>query len=247
MKSVTLFYIAVVVTVCGFRAGAQAPAEPTPRPTPPSEPLLKQAPEYAAWTIVRQSIPDLGSQPPDAVIKAVATANKPDSLTTVTKTGSVRHQATTTKERAQEDIWYEHGNRIIMESVWKIPMFERAISSPNQPIGPDFPEFAWISPKNFIGTQTVGEATYFVFEAETTGGDAAAAKAFGYKLKTTRNRAFVDADMRLPWLLQTDNVLQRYVFQTPPSARLDVPAEYQAMFDTYEKKKTESSRKPLSP
>ncbi len=247
MKLPTLFCIAIWMAMCGSPTQAQEAAAPTPRPTPPSEPLLKQAPDFAAWTIVRQSIPSLGSQPPDAVMKAVATANKPDSLTTVTKTGSVRHQATTTKERAQEDIWYEHGNRIVMESVWKMPMFERASSLPNQPTGPDFPEVAWITPKSFVGTQTVGEATYFVFEAETTEGDAAAAKAFGYKLKTTHNRAFIDADTRLPWVLQMDNVLQRYVFQAAPTAMQAVPAEYQTMFDNYEKKKAESARKPVAP
>ena len=247
MKLRTLFYIAVSVTMAGWRADAQTAASPTPRPTPPSEPLLNPAPEYAAWTVVNQSIPNLGKQPPDEVIKAVATANKPDSLTTVTKAGQVRHQATTTKARAQEDVWYEHGNRVVMESMWKMPMFERAVNSPNQPAGPDFPEFAWITPRNFVGTQTVGQDTFFVFEGETTHGDAAAAKTFGYKLITTHNRAFVNADTRLPWLLQNDDVLQRYVFQNAPTAALDVPAEYQAMFDAFEKKKAEAARKPVAP
>ena len=247
MKLQTLFYIAFAVTMLGQGADAQTVPLPTPRPTPPSEPLLKPAPEYAAWAIVRQSVPGLGSQPADAVIKAVATANKPDSLTTVTKTGPVRHQATTTKARAQEDVWYEHGNRVVMESAWKTPMFERAVNSPNQPAGPDFPEFGWISPKNFVGTQDSGENTYFVFEMDITEGDANAAKTFGYKLRTTHNRAYVDAETRLPWLLQKDDVLQRYVFQAAPTAALDVPPEYQAMFDTFEKKKAEAARKPIAP
>ena len=247
MKLPTLFCTAVAVLAAGFQAGAQTAESPKPSPTPPPEPILHPPPDYAAWAIVRQSIPGLGSQPPEEVIKAVAKANKPDSLTRVTKTGAVRHQETTTKTRDREDVWYEYGNRIVMESAWKTPMFERAVSSPSQPTGVDFPEFAWIMPKNFVGTQQVQDTVYYVFESEITEGDAKAAKDFGYKLKTTHTRAFIDADTRLPWLLQKDNVLQRYVFEAAPTAMLAAPPEYQAMFDTFERKKLESSRKPAAP
>ena len=247
MKLSALSYVALSMVLAGLQARAQTAASPTPKPTPPPEPILKPAPDFAAWTIIRQTIPDLDKEPPEEVIKAVATANKPDSVTSVVKTGLVRHQATTQKSHDREDVWYEHGNRVIMETVWKIPIFERAVNSVNQPAGPDFPEFAWISAKDFVGTQEVGEASFYVFESEIAEGDAKAAKQFGYKLKTTRNRAFINADTRLPWLLQTDSVLQRYIFQAAPTAALDVPAEYQAMFDTYEKKKAEAARKPVAP
>ena len=60
MKLLTLFYIAFAVTILGQGADAQTSASPTPRPAPPSEPLLKPAPEYAAWAIVRQSVPGFG-------------------------------------------------------------------------------------------------------------------------------------------------------------------------------------------
>ena len=247
MNSLSLFCIAVSTAIFGSQAQAQNASSPTPRPTPPSEPLLRPAADYSAWTIVRQSIPGLEKMPPEEIAKSVIAATKPDSLTVVTKTGSVRHQATNLKTREHEDVWYEHGNRIVMESVWKMPMFERSSSAPNQPAGPDFPEFAWISPKNFVGTQEAQGGTYFVFESEIVDGDANAAKMYGYKLKTTHNRAFIDMDTRLPWVLQTENVLQRYVFQAAPPEALVVPPEYQAMFDAFERKKIEASKKPLAP
>ena len=258
MKLPTLFCVAVLMTVSAGRSWAQAetsPApSPTPRPTPPAPPFLNATPEYSAWTISRYIIPGLGSQAADAVIRSAAATLKPDSVTSVTKTGEIRHQSGQVRHQIrklktgeQEDIWYEHGNRITMESIWKIPMFEGNTSGSKTPLGPDFPEVAWIAAGNFVGTQADHGVTYLVFETQVTEGNASQAKEYGYKLQSTFNRAYIDADTRMPWLHQTGDVLQRYAFLAAPTATLEVPQEYQTMFDTFEKKKLEANRKPVAP
>ena len=247
MRASTLVCITVAVAMSGFHAGAQTAASPEPRPVPPTGPLLHAAPEFSAWTIARSTVLGLGSQTAEAVARSASVASKPDSLTSVTKTDHIRHQTRKLKTGEQEDIWYEHGNRVTMESIWKIPMFEGATSRANLPQGPDFPELAWIAAGNFVGTQEYQNVAYFVFESQVADGNAAAAKEYGYQLKPTFNRAYVNADTRLPWLLQTGDVLQRYVFQPAPTALLEVPPEYQTMFDTYERKKMEFAKRPVAP
>ena len=233
MKFPTLSCIVVAMTASASPTKAQSDVSSTPRPTPPSEPILSPAPSFSAWTVVRQLIPGLEKQPVEGVVKIVTTANKPDSLTTVVKTGVVRHQTTTQKTQEKEDIWYEHGNCILMESFWKAPMFQRAVNSPNQPAGPDFPEFSWITPKNFVGTQDAQGGTYFVFESDVAQGDARTAREYGQKQRTTHNRALINADTHLPWLLQTESTLLRYVYQAPPTDVLVVPPDYKGMFDAF--------------
>ncbi len=247
MKLLTSVLVAVLTTVGAWPVWGQDAPSPTPRPTPPAPPFVNATPDYSAWAIARYNIPGLGSQSADAVVHSVETATKPNSVTSVTKTGQVRHQLRKLKTGEQEDIWFERGNRITMESMWKIPLFEGGTSGPKMPQGPDFPELSWISAANFVGTQQYQSAAYFVFETQVTMGDATQAKEYGYKLQSMFNRVYINADTRLPWLHQTGDVLQRYVFQAAPTAALEVPPEYQTIFDNYEKRKLEAARKPVAP
>ncbi len=243
MKLPTLLCLAVVVTAGTSRICAQA----TPRPTPPPPPYVGVTPDFSAWSIARYTIPGLGSQTADAVMASLVKPPKPESVTSVTKTGRVRYQVRKLVTGEQEDIWYEHGSRITMESMWKMPVFQADTSSPKSPIGPDFPEFSWVAAGNFVGTQGDQNATYFVFETQVTEGNAVQAKEYGYKLTSTFNRAYINADTRLPFLLQSGDVLQRYIYQAAPTTPLEVPAEYQKMFDGYEKRKGEMTKKPIAP
>ena len=246
--SCLVFCVAGVLTMAGAsRIGAQTAPAPTPRPTPPAPPFVNAAPDFSAWTIVQFSVPGLGSQAAEGVIRSVTAASKPEGFVSVTKTGQIRHQLKKSKAGDQQDIWYEHGNRITLRSGWKIPLFEGETSSLKQPQGPDFPEFSWLATGNFVGTQDYQGAVYFVFETQVTQGDERLAKEYGYKLTSVFNRAYINADTRMPWLLQAGDVVQRYVFQAVPTAVLDVPAEYQTLFDAYERKKIELAKKPAAP
>lgn len=247
MRLPTILSLAIVLALGAARAAAQSSPSPTPRPTPPAPPFVNEAPGFSAWTIARYNVAGSGGQPADVVVRSAAAASKPDIVTTVIKTVPVRHQQRKIKTGEQEDIWFERGNRITMQSMWKIPVFEGNTSSAKQPQGPDFPELSWISAANFTGIQEHEGASYFVFETQATSGDATQAKEYGYKLAASFNRAFINADTRLPWLHQTGDVLQRYLFQAAPTAQLEVPPEFQAMFDAYEKRKTAASRKPVAP
>ena len=247
MKSLTLLCLAVLTTAGGSRAGAQTAASPTPRPTPPSPPFVGETQDFSAWTIVQYNIPGLSSQPPEAVIRSVTKAQKPESLTSVTKTDQIRHQLRKGVTGEQEDTWYEHSSRITMKTGWKLPLFEGGASAAKQSQGPDFPEFSWLAAGNFIGTQANEGVIYFVFETAVVQGDERLAKEYGYKLSSKFSRAYINADTRLPWVLQTGDAVQRYVFQAAPAAMLDVPPEYQRMFDAYEKAKVTMAKKPAAP
>lgn len=265
MRFPKIFCFAVLVTVGASRAGAQTVASPTPlptpRPSPPAPPFLNQTPDFSAWSIGRYNIPGLGGQSAAEVVRSAASVSKPESVTSVVKTGEVRHQTGEVrrptgqvrhqlrklKSGEQEDVWYEHGNRVTMESMWKIPLFEGETSGAKSPQGPDFPELSWISAANFVGTQEYQSVSYLIFETGVTEGSATLAKDYGYKLESTFNRAYINADTRLPWMHQIGDVLQRYVFQAAPTTPLEVPPEYQALFDAYERKKIEAARKPIAP
>ena len=247
MKSLTLLCLAVLTTAGGSRAGAQTPASPTPRPTPPSPPFVEETQDFSAWVVARYKIPGLSSQPPDAVIRSVTKPPKPESVTSVTKTGQIRRQLKKAATGEQEDMWYEHSDRITMKTGWKLPLFEGGASPAKQPQGPDFPELSWLAAGNFVGTQENEGVAYFVFEATVAQGDARLAKERGYKLNSTSTRAYINANTRLPWALQTGDVVQRYIFQAAPTAMLDVPREYQTMFDGYEKAKIMMAKKPAGP
>ncbi len=115
------------------------------------------------------------------------------------------------------------------------------------PQGPDFPELNWISAKSFVGTQQYQNVVYFVFESKVSQILAVQSSAVGLKIVPTFNRVYINADTRLPLLLQTGDVLFRYAFHTAPTEMLVVPSEYQAMFDAYDKKKKDALRKPAAP
>ncbi len=248
MKARVLLCLALL-TAAHLPVGAQTAADaPAPRPVLPPGPVLGTAPDFAAWTIVLQAVPGLHEQPAEIVARRATSSASPDSLTSVTKTGPVRCSVRKLKTGQEEDIWYEHGNRITMESSWKIPMFEVATAPAGQPLGPDFPELGWIAPGNFVGTQHYQDTDYFVFETQVSDINPAMAKVSGYKPTTILNRAYINADTRFPWLLQTGDSLYRYVFQAPPTNPLEAPPEYQTMFDTFEKKKAEArARKSVAP
>lgn len=239
------------LTVAAGRAGAQASDTPAPRPTLPPGPVLSATPDFAAWTIVLQTVPGLRGQSAEAVTRSAASSAPPDSLTSITKTGQVRRSVRKLKTGQQEEIWYEHGNRLTMESGWKIPMFEVAAAPAGQPLGLDFPELAWVAAGNFVGTQTYQKVDYLVFELQVPDANTEIAKARGFatndKPATTLNRAYIHPETRLPWLLQTGDVLHRYVFQAAPTAPLEVPTAFQAMFDTFEKGRSEPVRRPVAP
>lgn len=248
MKPRALLCLALWLVVVGH-AGAQTPtAPPELRPMLPPGPILATTPDLAAWTIVLQTTPGLPGQSAEAVVRGAAASVASDSVISVTKTGQVRHWSRRLKGGQQEDVWYEQGNRITTQTGWKIPMFEAAAAPAGQPRGPDFPELTWIAAKNFVGTQHHQDTDYFVFEAQLASQDHGAMAGEEGRPLTALNRAYVNAETRLPWLLQTGDVLHRYVFQAPPTVPLEVPPEVQAMFDTFERnKKAESSRKPVAP
>ena len=244
-RRLLLIAACVAVAASSIRAQSADPA-PTPRPTPPPGPLLSDAPDFAAWRIVRQNVPGMSGSTVQVVLRNSALP-KPESVATVTKTGQVRRRLMKVKTGEQEDVWYEHGNRITLESMWKMPLFESGVSQPKMPQGPDFPELAWVAAKNYVGQEEYLGAVYSVFETKLAARNAAQALQYGIKPTETFNRAFINADTRLPFLLQTEDALQRYVFQGPPTAMLEVPPVFQTLFDTYEKARAEPVRKPVSP
>lgn len=247
MRLLTFLCLAVALMDVDSQAWAQEAPALTPRPTPPAPPFVGETEDFAAWTIVRYTIPGLSSQKADAVARSIAGATKPESATSVVKTGRVRHQLKKFGTGEHEDIWFEHGNRITMESMWKIPLFQGETSASKSPIGPDFPELSWIKAENFAGTQEAQSKTYFVFENQAADGAAAPARVYGAEQRPSFSRAYIDADTRTPWLLQTGDVVQRYTFQPAPTSPLEVPAEYQTMFNDYEKGKINATKKKIAP
>ena len=245
MKPITLAFLVVFSSLSVRPAGAQqTAAAPTPRPVPPEGPLLKSTADFSAWTIIQRNVPGLGSAPAGTLVGAAAASGPPDSVSVVTKTGPVRHQLTKLKTGEQTDVWYEHGNRVRMQSVWKTPMFEAASSPTDPPVGPDFPGLGWISASNFTGMQMQQGARCLVFESTAPDGDPRLMQAYGLKPTTKLVRAFINADTRLPWLVQSGNTVQVYTFRAAPNTVLEVPAEYQAMFDSFEKSKA-TARRPV--
>lgn len=246
MKRSTFYGTLLWVVAAAFHASAQTPATATPRPTPPSGPLLEKAPDPGAWTIVSHTIPGLGSQSADAVARAAAERFQPEEVISVTKAGFARHETVKSKNGPTNEIWSEYGLQIMLQTGWQIPAFlEGGYAGTNAPPA-DFPELSWVSTGTFVGTTVYQGAAYLVFETQRTSGNAATAKIYGFGLQPVFNRVYVNADTRLPWLAQLGDVLKQYTFQ-PSAEALAVPPAYQAMFDNYTKVKAEGRKTPAPP
>ena len=253
----TVFLIVVLLALAGAAApvGAQTAASPTPRPTPPPGSLLNKAPDFAAWTIVSERLSTDGR---NAESKP-ASRKPPEIVTTVTKTNQTRHYLTRHRVRkiqdgSQEEVWQQGQCLVTHQSMWKAAQLGFASVREDTPAG-DFPEFGWISADNFVGVQAVEGVPCLVFDATVTigGGKSGAAgetvpgRDSGMAAAHVHEHACIDLETRLPRILQESDILSHYTFQTPPTDMLVLPAEDQAMINTYLRDTAARLRPPQHP
>lgn len=251
MRTLSLIVVFVSMAVMGGPASAQTSASPTPPPGP----LLNKAPDFAAWTIISQRVPAaLAAAEPKP-----ASPKLPQVVTTITKTGHVRHSVIRHRVRkiddgSGEEVWQEDQYVVTHESVWKGAQLDFNATSEDTPMA-DFPEFGWISAANFVGVQQVQGAACLAFEAtiivggggKESGGEGGKGNDASMPGAQLHERGFIDLKTRLPKFLLNGDILSSYTFETAPGAMLVLPPADQAMIDSYLNDNAARLRAPQPP
>jgi hypothetical protein len=224
------------------RAEAQQ-ALPGVSPVPlPRGPLLNRAPGFAQWLkSTKNEAPDTATIPDQST--------KYDVRELVKQTGDVRYEITVTGTVSRTEKWCEGNYQAIV-----IPGQQPAISARGgSEMGgnftdyskTDFPDFAWVTKRNYAGVETIEGVDCLVFHKADENenapgapvGPAAAtssASSAAPSIPQTGDTAFIDLKSRLPVLIHVAGATTLYQFEPPPTAMQALPANLQEAFDFLE-------------
>jgi len=249
MKTICLFLLlAFSLPVIG----QQPPLIPTPLP---SGKLPAAAPAYCQWVVTFQYLPSkpTGSSntSPTAPKKANANDNRPSKIVVI-KTGTVISQVIDTLCGRRSESWLIGHFQLNRTSESK-----QLVESNDDPANPDyicvqtgdFSEFSWIGPGNYLGAQEWQGRMILVFRNDTPGvtskplSDPQVENSPSVPASATSQLALIDADSRLPALLQIGTETQIYEFTPLPKVVQPLPDEVKAHID----ERKERIRKMLTP
>jgi len=204
----------------------------SPVPLAPG-PLLNFAPSFAQW-LVSTTSGTAAAVIPDAQTKYA-------ERTLVRKTGPIRYEVTVYDDGRKVEKWCEGADQATIIPGIKNPELSNGAGMAKGNIQftdyskADFAGFEWISKGNYVGVQTMEGIPCIVFHVDTTDdGDTAtpstAGTAAGSATPSGRS-AWIDAEKRLPVLLQDDNVITFYQMEPAPTTQLVLPPDVQAAFN----------------
>lgn len=207
---------------------------------PPAGPLLKRAPEFSSWIVTFSS-----PRPPDE--KPPSAGQEPPSLRriVVTKTGEIRQIVSSDAEGRRMEIWAIPGLQAVLRPEWAEPLLTDGVNAQDAFFlnfhATDFPGFEWVSAGNFRGVEKVGERECLVFQDRVRQADATAGEV------AMAQTAFVDLATRLPVKLDNGGEIANYRFESPPTAKLRLPADVLSAIEARAEKAREITRKPARP
>ncbi len=198
-------------------------------------PLLNRAPAFAKWTITC-AYSD-AAQPGSPQEKHFAPALQ---IVTVTKTNNIYDEQKVYSDGSKEESWHVGSLQIEATSFTNGKLM---IYTPNSfgsgGIDPllytdytasDFPNLAWLSPRNYKGVQKNKKGEYMVFK------DSIQNPFPGLNSATSDATATIDSLTRLPVQIKTAAVTLNYIFETPPQGLLVLPSDVQRLL--YERANT---------
>ena len=254
MKTFPTFCLAFVVTVAVH--AQQATPQPPLAPLPPG-PLIKRAPDYAAWTVTFQGHPIEVKEP----VKAAATGEeKPKDkqgkepvtmLSSVVKTESTILEQNVDAAGQRHQVWHVSGIRIVAGSSNPVvsPDYASADIFSINFASSDFAGFYWLSPSTYSGMLKYQGNDCLVFKGSVSPlsergqiderEDIEKAKAFGQQVSEAIKVpavAYIDLATRLPVFAQFGQEKRFYQYGTPPAAPLTLPPELAGPVEAYVRK-----------
>ncbi len=224
--------------------------------------MLNRAPEFSRWLIKTE---EPGPRDKSQKSKKSLKGRREEAReTTVTKTGPIIHEASVDDQRITTDKWCKGKFQITTRPDWKEPL----VSIEGKPEGPayidyshsDFPDFDWISEKNYAGIEKVSDRVCLVFKQEISelpgpeskeavepSRDTPADPASSNRKESTSLVAYIDYYSRLPVSVSEGDEKRSYQFEVPPETMLTIPENVQAVMNAWEKRIEELSRSPARP
>jgi hypothetical protein len=221
------------------RAFAQEPAAPSPKPEPPPGPLLKNAPDFASWTIEVKAEGDLAGDGKPAVPgpDGKVPINSNNKRIAVVKTGPVRLEQDTDAFGNAVQTWQVPNYRILVPKSGGIPDVTFVPSSSSSHQVSDFPDAAWVSKSSFENVGIVGGVKCLIFKHKETEADSA----------ISEEVACINFDTRLPVYVKLDDVIYSYKFGPVPRAVLALPADLQAAVALLNQRMKQANSAPVAP
>lgn len=257
--------IALIVMLGGGILRAQAPAA-TPSVLPSGPLVAKNAPEFAAWTVTSSAVSS-ASTTPEKDEKTAGLAGEgekkagPLQVMQIVKTGEIRFVKITAGTSVSER-WCKGAVQIIKRPEWKQLMLStgenRADSTRIDFSEGDFGGFDWVSSQNFIGVRKVSGRDCLVFKDQIPSEKVSTERVFhtpdgNQESKSNKEPEMVlavactDLETRLPVALTVGKTTTTYKFETPPSAMLSLPAEYEQVLDGHLKRMQSLLKRPGRP
>lgn len=200
----------------------------------PKGPLLRRAPELAAWTI---TISHAQAQSGNADGSPAKTMPVEIQALFVTKSGKIY----------REERHYTDGSRIELWRIGAMQISEKpdtgevVIFEPSESMlglldpeayteysKTDFPGLDWISKRNYVGIQKVGTVDCLTFSASKEIDRGEGAK--GPPVRSTIV-AWIDRETRLPVCIQSGGRKVVFTFVKPPQTTLALPPKLQSFLD----------------
>ena len=250
--------------ICGLAPVlfAQEPPSASPGPTPPPEPLLGKAPDFAQWTITSSEAVDPREKPSPMEAAELSPASgrhhkkqstdstdqkapvdHTDQTTTVTKTKSFRVERTESSGGMKIERWCLPDMQIIIPKSG-----EPIVAMPGSALDSNYIDYSkaefigfdWISQSNFEGIENVSGQECHVFRQKVKADGAGAAGPSGMV-------AWINTATQLPVKLQSGEESRTYHFEVAPTAMLALPPEVAAMAHKWEESVRQSSLMPAKP
>jgi len=245
------------ITLIGFLfflvcpLSAQEPRA-TPSPTPekpplPPPPILHRAPDPGQWTIEYDAAPAAKGNPssspsPSEVEPGKSREKKPTPhKITVTKAGKTYLEIEIDAEGKQWEKWNVKGKQVtFVPGTDKWILTEGGLESVffTNYTQHDFPDFNWISAKNYVAFGKVFNADCFIFRDQIM---------LPEGLVPVDVTAAIDSHTQLPVYLDQGGVKRTYKFDPPPQTPPSVPARVQTILTQQEKAVSPLLRRPGQP
>jgi hypothetical protein len=219
-------------------AQGQAPAAPAIPPMPPGPPIQARAPDYSQWTITltetAPSSPDATPSTPEAPIPTKSKIFF-GSVYTITKTGKIMSRQTLDDQSRAWVTWCAADLQITIypnNTVLAQPRPDD-LGFPNpyyvDYLQSDFPDFWWISTKNYAGIKSQAGKPCLYFKDYL--------KFYSDDNLPSNVEAYIDVKTRYPVLVIVNTTSRAYAFQPPPTSELELPKIVQSLL----KKRTQAT------
>ena len=227
----TPYLAALIACVIATPLPAQEPAPVATPPALPPGPLLKPASNSAEWTVIfKVNATESG----EGESSNGSQKKSPEKRITITKSGAVRREVLVDEAGARSETWTFGGYRVTLRQGSPIPGVAIVGTQKANAARLDFPDFEWISAKNYTGIAKSNGRDCLTFRGESGGTDP--------DMPSLVSTATVDVETRWPLSLVLADETRTYVYAAAPGAPLVPPQEAQDAVKAWQKHLEDISR-----